>query len=415
MARSYKREQRLLLNAVFERDETPALYDAEVDWKYLGDTAVRHGVAPLLHERWKTRPDVPASLRSRLQACYYATATRNMHQFQAVTAVVSQWRQAGVEALVLKGASLAEPVYGNSALRPCEDVDVLIRRADFATAKTILESMGFIAPNYLWPDAFYLEQHFHLPFVREKPVRVYLELHWDFTDRFMLYTPDMASIWSRAGTRLEAHDEWIYLAMHVAKHGAFNAAYQVEQQTDVETFFFDPLTDNRLIWMVDLWRLLKHSQDALDWEQLAKRARAWGATQALASALFLLEGLYAAPLPVPKEMKEATRVSRTQRWLYRMVVRPNASPQFAWLFKMNARLQFRPIRLLDALRYLFPPASYLARRYGCRSGWAIVPARFYHAGHCLIQHAVRPALLLLTIPFRRRRDKKNAGKIITNP
>lgn len=388
-------ENRFILDAVFGTDRCADAQAAGLDWSYIGDIAVRHGVAPLLYERLQDFPGLPESARARWRACYYAAATQNMHQFEAATRVVERLNELGIQAICLKGASLAEPVYGNIALRPCEDVDVLIRRQDYGAARGVLEDMGFAAPDYLWPDTFYLEQHFHLPFVREHPVRVYLELHWDFTDRYLLYTPDMDAVWARAGRhRLQADDEWIYLAMHVAKHGAFNAAYHAERWPDVETFFFDPVTDNRLIWMVDLWRLLKQEPTPLDWEQMAERARAWGAARAVVSAEALLEALSGSRVPVPAALQSSTGISRTERWLYRSLVRPGAPPRHRWLLKMNTRLQFRPVRLLDIGRYLFPPKDYLGRRYGSRGRLSRRAARAYHLGQCLMRHVVRPVKTL---------------------
>ena len=59
---------------------------------------------------------------------------------------------ARLDLLVLKGAALAETVYPRPSLRRFGDLDVLVRRADAARARTLLEALGYIVDPMQWDD-----------------------------------------------------------------------------------------------------------------------------------------------------------------------------------------------------------------------------------------------------------------------
>ncbi len=65
-------------------------------------------------------------------------------------AVVTAWRERGVEAILIKGPTVASWLYGDDRVRAYGDSDLFVRPGDNATAHAVLEELGFeryVAPN----------------------------------------------------------------------------------------------------------------------------------------------------------------------------------------------------------------------------------------------------------------------------
>lgn len=84
---------------------------------------------------------------------------------------------AGIPVVPLKGADLAERVYGDLGLRSAQsDIDVLVSPDCLARAVEALEAIGYRAHDHVdWRDGL---PHYHSRLVRQGPVEVWVEVHW---------------------------------------------------------------------------------------------------------------------------------------------------------------------------------------------------------------------------------------------
>jgi hypothetical protein len=267
--------------------------EGDLDWDYILKESIRHGVAPLVYNNLKEIDSlrslqVPNEILSNFEGIYHATAYKNVTLLEESKRIIRALNEKGINAVPIKGASLAERIYKNIALRPFKDIDLLIRKADLPGARMVLEDLGFRSPQYLLPDSFYLRNHFNIPFIKHGPIKTYLEIHWGFTDRYMLYTPDMEAVWSEVpsgretSAYLSIEDELVYLAMHLEMHGYLNKAFLRFTQDragdgKVKDFILDPISENRLIWFVDLWLMLNAYRDKLNWDRIFEKSALWGA------------------------------------------------------------------------------------------------------------------------------------------
>lgn len=124
----------------------------------LAIAAEQHGMEPLVlahvgQAGLEISGDVDARLRARRTQHAHAAAVR----FRVVADVASAMAQARVPFLVLKGAALANLVYGDPRLRPMRDVDLLIRKPDAGRALDALTHCGFQRAGALVPS-----HHHHL-------------------------------------------------------------------------------------------------------------------------------------------------------------------------------------------------------------------------------------------------------------
>jgi hypothetical protein len=115
-------------------------------WDRMVRKSILLGVGPLLAKRVKaaqSRVRIPTAARSRLREAYLRSAVANLRLRQDLSTGLAGLRDDGVPVIVLKGAFLAEAVYGDIALRYMTDVDLLVREKDLPGAEASLLRVGY--------------------------------------------------------------------------------------------------------------------------------------------------------------------------------------------------------------------------------------------------------------------------------
>lgn len=332
----------------------------------------RHGFSPyachLLGERGLL-DSCPPLLAEALRRDLKATTVVNLSLLSETRRITGGLASRGIVAVPLKGASLIASVYPLPGLRPMDDVDLLVRRGDLATVRETIEGTGWRLPPGSSAEAFE-GYHFHLPFVRRgTPFRI--ELHWRLADDESIGEGAMEEIWRRipapeAGgvPSLDPAAALVYQAVHLAKHGFMNAL--LARDPALRGLFLDPVTGNRLIWLLDLHLLMSRGGPALAAEALPLAAR-WGVLPPLHDALAFREHLFG-PLPGwgwppdrPVGMASWPKRAILSRLAHGLARRsPRAIGAVERLARMDHRLELRPARALDLLDPLFPDAPTLA-------------------------------------------------------
>ena len=148
------------------------------EWEELVKQSNLHRVAPLLYLFLKSNiPDkiIPPEIIQRLHKNYLTSAAANTIIFNEIPIIVDALRKIGVPFVFLKGAHLAEVIYGDIALRPMADVDILVRKEDIKRSEDALNSIGFFAARPFSEndtDGY----HHMLPLTNNHGVSV--EVHW---------------------------------------------------------------------------------------------------------------------------------------------------------------------------------------------------------------------------------------------
>lgn len=277
-----------------------ALLDAGVDWDRLWRLGHLHEVLPLLVTTI-TALGGPAGMPERWSADAQrrrsATLLQNRSLLGELMTTLDAMAAAGVEVIPVKGLVLTEMLYGNLALRPAGDIDVLVRPEDLPAARDALRGLGYAQAA----RPAYEERHhpFHdAPYFRPGPFRdTALELHHGLAAPRQ-FRMDAASLWERSVSAelfgrplriLGPEDTLLHLAVHRARA---------------------PL---RLRWIVDIAELMRRANADLDIGFLLAQARAIGARTTLSMTLELSDRLLDAP--VPPELAEGLAITRTKHWL----------------------------------------------------------------------------------------------------
>ncbi len=96
---------------------------------------------PLLyHALEQNKADVSESLRPYLRTAYVHEELRSRTYRHILKETISTLINSGIPFLLLEGASLAESIYGNWALRHCNDINLLLRKADLLQAMNVLST-----------------------------------------------------------------------------------------------------------------------------------------------------------------------------------------------------------------------------------------------------------------------------------
>jgi hypothetical protein len=175
---------------------------------------------------------VPPSWVERWADVRRARAARNLLLAREEADLLSAFQRNGIEAIPLKGVSLARILYGDVSRRPVTDIDLAIQPCEISRAASILESRGYTIslPHELLRDPTFLhsagEHTAEVGCLREQAgSSLLVELHWK-----VLPLPDDL-LWSSqahyeaagpAGLPLRTLTPELYLLFlcaHVSGHG----------------------------------------------------------------------------------------------------------------------------------------------------------------------------------------------------
>ncbi len=191
---------------------------------------------------------------------------------------------AGLDLLVLKGAALAETVYPRPSLRRFGDIDVLVRRAEVARARTLLESLEYIVDPLQWEDLARGRDGQANFFKRTERGSVVVELHTGLINNDLFFGQvhvAEAGLWDRAqpvrlagveAQTLGPEDQVLHLCLHLAGH------YLAAPQS-----------------LRDIAQVV--SVSPIDWALFVQLAHEAGAGAACFAALFATAQVLGTPIP----------------------------------------------------------------------------------------------------------------------
>jgi hypothetical protein len=283
----------------------------EKEWLQLVGLAARHGVQPLLFDRLTNSPfplAIPEEPLQELREAYLMNGLRNTLIYEELRQVLSALHQANLPVIVLKGAHLAQLAYGNIALRPMGDIDLLVKEEHLAAVSAKLRALGYaseLAETEIKSWRNQNDHPRHIPsFVKPQSARI--EIHWSIA--ICLYRPppkgtprrlgearavlvptpnpsELGKLWQRArrvtlaevnALVLSPEDDLLNLCMHMQNH-YFNQGIR-------------PL--------FDIAALIQSCQPMIDWNQLETRAREWSVSECVYMGLRLAKELAGAPVPL---------------------------------------------------------------------------------------------------------------------
>lgn len=347
-------------------------------WYRCIDLAFNHRIDGLLFPRWQALPapaGPDAAGRTLLEAATRATQERWQETLGTLRLVGEYLGRAGIPWLVLKGPVLAAECYADPGERPFTDLDILVSPRDRDRALETLRRAGFTPKEGAAGKLFAAWGHFHLVLVPPPPRRLALEMHWHLVDRANLFRIDVEEAITRARranlsgvevAALDPVDEFLYLCVHLSRHGAMNRAALAAGAP--AAWFVRAESGNRLIWVLDLVRHAARHRLALELSIVRERAEAWNATAALQECLLLADVIVGGSTALEPLLCGVARRSAAGAGVRsgppECGVLPSPRP---WAMRPLAGVVVRPVRLLELFRLFFPGPAEVRRYYRTRS------------------------------------------------
>jgi hypothetical protein len=313
-----------------ETDRIVALLQKELDWVYLNEMALRHGLTPILYQRLKSyTPDsVPRSILTQLRDQSLSSASRGLVMTEELLSLLELLKAEGIPAIPYKGPVLAASLYKDLTIRPFNDLDILIKREDLFKAKDVMTSLGY-QPHFeltRTQTSAFLKSKYEFPLTHRNGWLM-VELKWNLVEDFFSFPVDQEGLWKRLQPiplnnkeilTFSPEDLLIILCMHGATH----------------------LWSN-LIWICDIARLI-HVYKDLNWESVLTHAHTLRSERMLYLGLSLSAHLLRATLPEEVDRRiEADSVVKklSQEVMGYLFVRSDSHPAL-WgsaLFHLKAR------------------------------------------------------------------------------
>ncbi|MEJ2600010.1 MAG: nucleotidyltransferase family protein, partial [Anaerolineales bacterium] len=200
-------EQKVLLYCARSQflDPYPAkvkqLAEKGINWKTVVDLSETHKLTQLLYQNLKTgcREFVPDEILSRLQNIYAYQVQFILYLTGELVSLVKDFSAMGIPALPYKGPVLATQVYGNLALRPFIDLDILVPVDKIDPAKKLLLDKGY---RISWPEIplsevqerAHIRSKYNYQFFQSDR-NITLELHWGVMPRYFAFPSSPAWLW----------------------------------------------------------------------------------------------------------------------------------------------------------------------------------------------------------------------------
>lgn len=271
--------QYLLLTASL-RDNEAAL-QAWQQWRSSVDLqTVDRGSTRLLPLLWHNlvAMGVEDPLMPRLRGIYRHTWFSNQTRLAKLVEVRDLMAAASVDVIALKGVALAYGFYPNPGVRPMDDLDILVRPSQTATAVEVLKRHAWSAPvadpvthlivvngtEFLDPSGDRLDLHAHLLPVGLRSDRDALRWQRAVT----------ASAEGQSFQILDATDQ----LLQVCIHGALSIPPAIR-------------------WVADALAILEHGGTVIDWPRLVADAEEEGYGPTLENRLRVLVALFDVPIP----------------------------------------------------------------------------------------------------------------------
>ena len=251
-------------------------------WLAVVTLARQHGVMALLYQQLKTlglTDQVPPGILQTLRTDYLYEANRNSQIFRELGNILSAIYRENIPVIPLKGAYLAENVYGNIAVRPVRDVDLLVKQKDLWGVEKILTEMSYIRVHPGEGE----EGIRHVEY-QDTQLGLKVEIHWDFVPEGFGLRVDLQNLWNRtkpamvAGVGVAAmspEDLLLNLCIHASDH----------------------VFEMGLRFVCDITETLRHNQREIDWVCIQQRAHMWRVNNCAYVNLWLAQKLLGAPIP----------------------------------------------------------------------------------------------------------------------
>lgn len=340
---------------------------ASVDWEAFLARVSCHRLFSVAHRGIADIEGVPERISASLRERHFRNAARQILLGRELVAVLEFLREKGIDAVPYKGPAMAVQIYGDAAVRTCDDLDILVPPSRVLSASELLATRGYLlrAPLGTKQQRALIASEHAMDLVHGK-TKIALDLHWKIAESFFGFGFDLGEARGRfEAVRLEGReiltlgreDLLLILCAHNAKH-----LWQ------------------RLSWFADVARLIQIRPE-LDWDSILRQAAGLRMRRILRLGLLLVAEIAGVRIPgrILAEARRDSAVTRLaaqangwlggnppdgagagERLLFQIRARESAGDRMIYCLKRSMTLNPRDYSILRLPLSLFP--AYLLLR-----------------------------------------------------
>lgn len=265
-----------------------------LDWQQVQQLAKHHRVLPLVYKRLKevTHDLVPSEAMQSMATWQKAHELRVFWMTADLIKVVRALEAENIPVICLKGPVLAAFQYGDPAMRDFGDLDILVKKSDYARAEGVLRGMGAVLA-YADREVT-MDQHRHNNIIIGCS---HLEIHWCVTRREFPRALEIDGLFARS-QKVPVNGQMLCtlsiedMIIHACQHGT-------QHYWAMFRYLADFASALRMI-------------DATYWEVLFKAVRGQGLYRPLLICIGLCQSLLGVELP--ENTQHAIQRDALTRW-----------------------------------------------------------------------------------------------------
>jgi hypothetical protein len=331
----------------------------DIDWNVFLEKARIEGISPLVFSRLPglaEHYDIPEYVTEELKKDYYLSATKNALIFEELKNVLSLFNQKRLQVIVMKGAALAETVYGNPALRPMSDVDLLVKKENLHQIDELLKKLGYSQADRSVDDVDFTSTYLTtLDYRSPAKNSPSFHVHWHFVNSTIpnesyINHIKMDDIWQDAvKTNIADIETWVmsphHLLIHLSEH-ALRVTHSL----------------SRLSYFCDIDRAINYYGKDLDWNLLIQDTIRFNLNKMVYTTLYFSAYFIKAKVPEDILAKlKPKRFSIPEKIFIRKAAENKRTPGMSYLIHLSMNKGLAK-KLKFMVKTLFPPKDILAQR-----------------------------------------------------
>ena len=355
---TWSKEDHLLLYCCRTKNGDPSEI-RDIDWNIFLEMARGEGVSPLVFSRLPEiakHYDIPEYVAEELKKDYYLSATRNVLLFEELKKVLGLFNQSKLQIIVMKGTALAETVYGNLALRPMSDVDLLVKKENLHQIDELLKTLGYSPADRSVDDVDFSSTYLTtLDYRNPAKNAPSFHVHWHFVNSTIpnesyINHIKMDDIWQDAvKTNIADIETWVmsphHLIIHLSEH-ALRVTHSL----------------NKLSYFCDIDRAINYYGKSLDWDLLIRDTLKFNLNKMVYTTLYFSRYFIKANVPEDVLLKlKPERLSIPEKIFMRKTAENKRTPGMSYLIHLSMNKGLAK-KLKFVGRTLFPPKDILAQR-----------------------------------------------------
>ncbi len=306
---THSRERSFLLSSLnneIDKEKMESLIKRNMKWSYAIDKAKRLNIAPLVYHNYTNQHlqnMVPANVLKEFKKIYLENKLRNMLFYNTLKCLLLVFQKHNIPTVVLKGAALAEVVYGDIALRGMIDVDLLIKEDHLATIDNLMLQQGFKSYDRK-------KTGYHHAFISPDG-NILVEIHWTLNKPYYPFHLDQHTLWSRVQRVNIAGMETCIL----------NPADMILYLTADLSLDNRNLFVSKLKYLCDIYQLIHFYGKEINWEQFRKETE--GHERYVYYPLYMTKKMLGANVPewVLRELKNNSDVNKFEDYTLKYVIK----------------------------------------------------------------------------------------------